>query len=674
MAICRRTSPNSNQLKHTILASRLEKAEYGRYGCCKQPSHSRPPASGSPYTRSTSSRLEEKLRSVPTMPPEKTKGTCDGRLPICTPCHEAEATCVPSDRLMIRVDPNCECEALRSRAQALQNQVDHLQALLGAPPTRNNSSLHLPRGSNTRDIDSAPDGDVTGTYHDRILWPTFPPTSSARVSSNSFLSSPWHLWNGIAAVETPESEGDSGEPVSDEYASRLVDTFFLRRWPQLPFLHRKSFLESHYLPYSKNETTSVLSAFQVNMVLAIAALEKPIPASQNCPPHHTFFQKAIKNLNSVLGSNDLDCIQSLLLLYMYGSSEPQSVNLWYTAGLALRLAIGINLHRGEAIVSKDALDAEMLKRIFWSVYAMDRSLSISMGRPLGIPDGDITMPFPLCIADDMLTRENNLPVLDNRLPQANDTSTFLHVLNLRKLNADIYRTLHSAGDTHGYDAGVDTIRQQLHTRLDQWLVASPRYMATTSMNQTPEWFQIAYHQALIHLYRPSSVSPLINLDMIRICADSSISLISSYASLYAKNKITYTFVALNSAFLAAVTMLYCLRASSTLRLELTKDVAEYNVQTSMKVIKDIANGRTVGERCTRIIRQLADVTLPSFGSDPEVNIDVDTEFLSWFGLQGQQSLGPIQPTPSMASIDLPWHDLLEHGFNLDGAICPDLFL
>ncbi|GAW15250.1 hypothetical protein ANO14919_046590 [Xylariales sp. No.14919] len=607
------------------------------------------------------------------------KQKCDGRLPICTPCHEAEATCVPSERLMIRVDPNCECEALRSRVQALQNQVDHLQALLGAPPTRNNTSLHLPRGS-TRDIDSAahtgpaPDGDVTGTYHDRILWPTFPPTSSARVSSNSFLSSPWHLWNGIAAVETPESEGGSGEPVPDEYASRLVDTFFLRRWPQLPFLHRKSFLESHYLPYSKNETTSVLSAFQVNMVLAIAALEKPALASQNCPPHHTFFQKAIQNLNSVLGSNDLDCIQSLLLLYMYGSSEPQSVNLWYTAGLALRLAIGINLHRGEAIVSKDALDAEMLKRIFWSVYAMDRSLSISMGRPLGIPDGDITMPFPLCIADDMLTRENNLPVLDNRLPQANDTSTFLHVLNLRKLNADIYRTLHSAGDTHGYDAGIDTIRQQLHTRLDQWLVASPRYMATTSMNQTPEWFQIAYHQALIHLYRPSSVSPLINLDMIRICADSSISLISSYASLYAKNKITYTFVALNSAFLAAVTMLYCLRASSTLRLELTKDVAEYNVQTSMKVIKDIANGRAVGERCTRIIRQLADVTLPSFGAEPEVNIDVDTEFLSWFGLQGQQPLGPIQPTPSMASIDLPWHDLLEHGFNLDGAICPDLFL
>ncbi|KAI0474543.1 fungal-specific transcription factor domain-containing protein [Xylaria cf. heliscus] len=614
------------------------------------------------------------------------KQKCDGRLPVCAPCQEAKTSCVPSERLIYRIESNCQCDALRSQIISLEEEISSLRRLVSQLSEGNDASPRQPipdECGQIPDNEAIPDA-LVGSYRGRIVWPTFPSRSSNTTADSEFLSPPWHLWNGIAAVETPESINDIDELPFGEYAPQLIDIFFARRWPQLPVLHRKSFLDLHYAPYLNHEgqeqaqaqaqAISGLSSFQVNMVLAIGAIEKSATSIDRHASHQKFFQKAIQNINSVLNANDLDCIQSLLLLYMYGCSEPQSVNLWYVAGLALRLAIGINLHRRERTLNQDVLDAEMSKRIFWSVYAMDRSLSISMGKPLGIHDGDITMPFPLRIADDLLVHNFDQPIISTGMPQVNDTSTFLHILDLRRITADVYRVTHSVSESHSHDEAVDALRIQLRERLDQWILTSPRYLAPTSMNQTPEWFQIAYHQALIHLYRPSAVSPATNLDALRICADSSISLMSYYAALYSKNRITYTFVAVNSAFLAAITMLYSLRASSTLRQELTREVAEHNIKISVKVIRDIANGRKVGDRCAQILERLGDVVLPTFSTEVDINMEVDTEFLSWFGLQTQQAPGSPQQIPTIPSMDMPWHELLEHGFSLDGVICPDLFL
>ena len=160
---------------------------------------------------------------------------------------------------------------------------------------------------------------------------------------------------------------------------------------------------------------------------------------------------------------------------------------------------------------------------------MDRSISIAVGRPLGIQDTDITMPLPLCLTDGML------PARDRAGSSA------------------------SGGDMSFVSVMPDP---------------SDHSTFPVCMNQTPTWFQIAYHQAIMNLYRPSHASPLCTIDAIRLCVDSSISLMANYSALYAKKRITYTFVALTSLFMAAVTMLYCFRASTTLRSELTRDVVE----------------------------------------------------------------------------------------------------
>ncbi|KAH6972402.1 fungal-specific transcription factor domain-containing protein [Ilyonectria sp. MPI-CAGE-AT-0026] len=613
------------------------------------------------------------------------KQKCDGSLPTCGPCSLAGTSCVPSERLMVRVDPNCECERLRGHVKDLQDQLNALQAqqnvqatffgqvgsdgpdseglvtLVSQTPQRASGTLDPARGF-------SPESDTF--YRGRMLLPTFTKNSTADTPNASFLSSAWHLWNGLAEASPPGDASDATQLSLDDYDSELVEIFFARRWPQFPVLHKPTFMERHFIPFSKGESHDKLSSFQVNMVLAIGASEQSRAKTRPKPSHHQFFEAAVRDLGSVLEASDINCIQCLLLLCMFGRDEPQLVNLWYTAGLALRLAVGIDLHRHETVANKSLIDAEMCKRLFWSMYTMDRSISIAMGRPLGIQDADITMPLPLCISDDKLSNPDE-PSFINPSSNVKDVSTFLHIVSLRRINTDIYKALHSAGETNIEGYSLEAIRQEHFGRLGHWLSSAPRYLAPTSMYQMTEWFQIAYHQAILNLYRPSHASPVATIDAIRLCADSSISLITCYSALYAKNKVTYTFVALNSLFMAAVTMLYSLRASFTLRQELTKEVAESNIRSCTSLLTDISNGRAVGQRSAQIVTRLGNATLEIFDTAPTLGNEVDTEFMLWFGVKSQNPPEPGQPTPS---IDVPWNDLFNQGFDLGGTFCNDFLL
>lgn len=175
------------------------------------------------------------------------------------------------------------------------------------------------------------------------------------------------------------------------------------------------------------------------------------------------------------------------------------------------------------------------------------------------------------------------------------------------------------------------------------------------------------------LYRPSYGVPVDSIDSLRLCVDSSISMISSYCSLYLKNKIVYTFVALDSLFMAAVTMLYSLRASSALRRELSRPVVEANVRSCADLLRGLSYGRAVGERCARIVERLCKAVLDLFEQPAQAGEQADAEFLSWFGLKCQTARrttalprnGQNQDAElSTPSDDTPWSDLIDWSFDI----------
>ncbi|KAF5582960.1 STB5-SIN3 binding protein [Fusarium pseudocircinatum] len=522
-------------------------------------------------------------------------------------------------------------------------------------------------------VSSAPPpivGHQDAVYHGRILRPTFAESNGSSVLRPALRGSPWQLWAGDPDSQPSQAPADdSTDPLLAPDSEALVEVFFTNRWPQLPFLHKPTFIQDDFLPLTRGQLGHVLSPFRVNMVLAIASAETNSKDSAQQHAHRRFFQAAIKDLTTVLSADDMDCIQCLLLLCLYGTNEPQSVNIWYTLGLALRIGLGNDLHREEASnTNQNLLSREMARRLFWCIYTLDRSMSIAMGRPLGINDSDITIPLPQQFTDEQLCSTEQV---QNIFQDPKDMSTFLHVIKLRQINAAIYMSLHAASASASSEcSNLDALREGHYADLNTWLVTAPRYgpASGVAMLQTAEWFQIAYHYAVLSLYRPSRVYPVSNISSLRLCADSAISLISCYNTLYAKNRISYTFVALNSLFMAAVTMLYALRSSPVIRSELSRGIAKANIDMCQRLLTGVSDGRSVGERCAVVVGRLGEATMDVFDREQSLNDDIDTEFMSWFGLK-LQSLGHggihnaetgQQVTPS---IDVPWNDLFIGGFD-----------
>ncbi|KAJ4264197.1 hypothetical protein NW762_005391 [Fusarium torreyae] len=571
-----------------------------------------------------------------------------------------------SKTLLIRADPNCQCETLKERVRDLESQLETLRAERRRDNGSPGPSHHFYQEYNN----NAPPPIVDNqdiTYHGRILRPTFSESNNGSRLRPALRGSPWQLWAGDPDSQaSPRLSADFTDlPVAPD-SEALVEVFFTNRWPQLPFLHKPTFIQDDFLPLTRGESGHALSSFRVNMVLAIASAEtnsKDLPQQQQ-HTHRIFFQAAIKDLSTVMSADDLDCIQCLLLLCLYGTNEPQSVNIWYTLGLALRIGLGMDLHREEtSSTGQSLLSREMARRLFWCTYTLDRSMSIAMGRPLGINDSDITVPLPQQLTDEQLCSGEVLP---NIIQNPKDMSTFLHVIKLRHINAAIYMSLHAASANASNDCGsLDVLREGHYADLNTWLVTAPRYgpASGVAMLQTAEWFQIAYHYAVLSLYRPSRVFPVSNISSLRLCADSAISLISCYNTLYAKNRISYTFVALNSLFMAAVTMLYALRSSPVIRSELSKGIAKANIDMCQRLLRGVSDGRSVGERCAVVVGRLGEATMDVFDREQSLNDDIDTEFMSWFGLKLQRLQNAETGQQVTPSIDIPWNDLFIEGFD-----------
>src|SRR4051794_23882129 len=131
-------------------------------------------------------------------------------------------------------------------------------------------------------------------------------------------------------------------------------------------------------------------------------------------------------------------------------------------------------------------------------------------------------------------------------------------------------------------------------------------------------------------------------------------------------------------------MLYSLRASYTVREQLSKAVAEANIATCISLFRGISNGREIAERCAAIVDRLGKATLTLFDSPLSSDQAIDTEFLSWFGLKSQalptsrnnvadqiehwpDDAFFLTDSPNVPSVDGAWRDLFAQGYNWEAS-------
>jgi hypothetical protein len=87
-------------------------------------------------------------------------------------------------------------------------------------------------------------------------------------------------------------------------------------------------------------------------------------------------------------------VQYLLLTGQYLQGTQRSVEAWTVHGLAVKGALQLGLHSTAASIRFSSLDQEFRKRTWYGCVVLDRTLSMTFGRPAAIPDDYIRMPLP----------------------------------------------------------------------------------------------------------------------------------------------------------------------------------------------------------------------------------------------------------------------------------------
>ncbi|KAJ8108543.1 hypothetical protein OPT61_g8101 [Boeremia exigua] len=328
---------------------------------------------------------------------------------------------------------------------------------------------------------------------------------SEQISSYSF-------WADPESVDT-DFFVDSYELPPLEIAERLLSCYMTKVHDSFPILPRKTFedqFRKYFTALANGNAPRLSPKWQaiLNLVFAIAAKYSHLSKAswQADERDHLIYQARARafglNDSTVTMHPDMPQIQSLGLLAFYWLSVGQVSRAWTIIGMAVRFAYTLGLHVRNEDPSATAVKRETLVRTWWSLYSLERTLSIVTGRPSIIVDSYCSVPMPMPVIEEQISSQieaafrkrlgsttsfastargwSTGPLDPPRTPvglgttEANSGSYFKAAVQLSILTQCITTSLYTASTTVKSAAENQHEMVQLSQRLDQWLLALPR--------------------------------------------------------------------------------------------------------------------------------------------------------------------------------------------------------
>ncbi|OKL60979.1 hypothetical protein UA08_03293 [Talaromyces atroroseus] len=323
-------------------------------------------------------------------------------------------------------------------------------------------------------------------------------------------------------------------------AEELVNKYFDGLGTQYPFLHKPDFIRGMRCIY-QNQPVAPDVQNSYHITLAVAHLTTTNDIQQAT----AFYRVASETLTPTLQNEDRVSLQALLSLALYSLSSPAGPSIWQVLGTAMRLATSLGLHKARLPTTntKDMVDYEMDKRAFWSLYNLDRLISVTLSRPLGISDDDITVDMPLEFDENWVEAPRNC-----------NMSISVQVVKLRRIFSRIYRCLYNPHAELATD--VTSILEAFQQELNDWRTSAP--VIQSCLHYSTSYYDFLYYSALLLLYRPSTLNPNPDSTCIVGCGEASILVIQSFWDNYTAGKIKWLWITLSHVFTAGVTILWCL--------------------------------------------------------------------------------------------------------------------
>lgn len=262
----------------------------------------------------------------------------------------------------------------------------------------------------------------------------------------------------------------------------------------------------------------------------------------------------------------------------------------------MRQCLELGLHRQRAIHDDQIKTDQHRKRLFWSVYIVERKTALVLGRPFGVSDKEIEADIPLDVGDDendqeILVTAQTAQTSGERLNRRNSVLCLhRHHILLYHIHTRIRFTLHHLRQAH-IDGSLHVKLEKRFRQLEEWKEnvlreytvmnsSAPTENNTQSSdddsgNEKPIPFRrsidiertellLEYHKARRSLLQPlltearTQRTPSI-LDY-EACADASGQICQLYRRLHRLSTTPFTLRDLHAIFVAGFTLIYCICA------------------------------------------------------------------------------------------------------------------
>ncbi|RKU41501.1 hypothetical protein DL546_002297 [Coniochaeta pulveracea] len=210
-------------------------------------------------------------------------------------------------------------------------------------------------------------------------------------------------------------------------ADQLLHAYYTSVHTMTPIFHWPTFLRAVDELYQHGNYRACAPSFISSLfaVLAVGSLFSQDPIDQRHERGGSYLEMAKRLVDPWNGDFVLDhCRSALLIAYFLNELHMKNAAMIWLAS-ALRIAHALELHTGSN--GWPIIEGEMRVRTWWTIYILDRSMSLEMSLPSLINDADCDVPFPQGY-DDHYIHDGGMMAPNGAEPLTHSLLAIVHVV------------------------------------------------------------------------------------------------------------------------------------------------------------------------------------------------------------------------------------------------------
>lgn len=260
---------------------------------------------------------------------------------------------------------------------------------------------------------------------------------------------------------------------------------------------------------------------------------------------------ALQHVSAACETRSVQNVEAMTLLVIYHLRSATSHGLWYMIGLAMRTCIDLGLHRKANTAHLDPFTAQLRRRLFWTVYYLERAISLSLGRPFSIADRHIDLDLPLDVDDDVRDPAILSPPQPPPTTKVTTLSLAVALFRLRQIDSKIQHSIYRA------DRPLHTLRpkmDKLYRELEEWKASVlPRFHGSEL-----DYPMLHFNRSVRLLIQPFLPLLPVTDPYYHICLRAAGDICQTHKKLHQTLEYGHSFLAVQTVFVAGITLLYAL--------------------------------------------------------------------------------------------------------------------